>query len=189
MALQGDTKKRILDTAEGLLLEGGFDGFSYKHVASDLGIKNAAVHYHYPAKSDLGLAIIQRTRRRFRRWCDEIDKREEDPAKKLGAFFGIFKPFVDSGKVCFGGALAIGFKRLPVEMQAEARAMAADFLAWLENLLDEGRKKGAFTFPGNSKDQAIVILASIQGVLQIARETDPTCFDIVERQFMRSIKA
>jgi len=188
MALQGDTKKRILDIAEQLLLEGGFEGFSYKHVASDLGIKNAAVHYHYPAKSDLGVAIIQRTRRRFGRWCEEIDKRGEDPSKKLEAFFGIFKPFVDSGKLCFGGALAVGFKKLPAEMQAEARAMATDFLGWLENLLHEGRSGGFFTFPGSPRDQAVVVLSSIQGVLQIARETDPSSFDVVVRQIMRSIR-
>ena len=188
MAVQGDTKKRIIDIAEELLLEGGFDGFSYKHIASDLGIKNAAVHYHYPAKSDLGLAIIERTRRRFRRWCDEIDKRNEDSSEKLEAFFGIFKPFVDSGKVCFGGALAVGFKTLPAEMQSEARAMAGDFLLWLENLLNDGRKEGVFTFPGSAKDQAVVVLASIQGVLQIARETDQSCFDVVKRQILRSIR-
>ena len=189
MAVQGDTKKRIMDIAEELLLEGGFGGFSYKHIASDLGIKNAAVHYHYPAKSDLGLAIIQRTRRRFRRWCDETDKGGNNPSEKLDAFFGIFKPFVDSGKVCFGGALAVGFKTLPVEMQSEARAMAGDFLLWLENLLDDGRKEGFFTFPGNPKDQAVVVLASIQGVLQIARAADQSCFDVVKRQIMKSIKA
>jgi TetR/AcrR family transcriptional repressor of nem operon len=46
-----DTKKRILDMAEDLLLTRGFNAFSYQHISSELGMKNAAIHYHYPKKT------------------------------------------------------------------------------------------------------------------------------------------
>jgi len=57
-----DTKNKIMDLAENLLLSRGYNGFSYKDISLALGIKNATVHYHYPAKKDLGVAVIRRAR-------------------------------------------------------------------------------------------------------------------------------
>ena len=182
------TKRTILDIAENLFLEGGYGSFSYKHISSALGIKNAAVHYHYPTKPDLGRAIVARARRRFERWREDIDKRGLDPARKLDEFFELFRYFLDAGKICFGGALGINFTALPEKMQEEAQGLGSDFLNWLENLLDEGRSEGAFTFPGGPKDQAFVILSSLQGILQMARNYGPSCFDIAKRQIIRSME-
>jgi TetR/AcrR family transcriptional repressor of nem operon len=33
-------------------------------------VRNAAIHYHYPKKTDLGVALIQRYRRRFQRFVE-----------------------------------------------------------------------------------------------------------------------
>jgi TetR/AcrR family transcriptional repressor of nem operon len=182
------TKKMILDIAEDLFLEGGYGSFSYKHISSSLGIKNAAVHYHYPTKPDLGTAIIVRARRRFERWHEDIDKRDLDPAAKLDEFFQLFRYFLDAGKICFGGALGINFTALPAKMQEDSQGLGSDFLSWLDNLLREGRSEGVFTFRGEPKDQAIVILSSLQGILQMARNYGPSCFDIVVKQIIRSME-
>ena len=82
-----DTRKRILDIAEQLLLSRGFNAFSYQHISSELGVRNAAIHYHFPKKSDLGVALIQRYRRRFRRFIEQ--QAELDPARAAG---GVFRP-------------------------------------------------------------------------------------------------
>ena len=62
MPRRTDTRSRILDVAEDLLQDRGFNGFSYKDVAGALGIRNAAVHYHFPAKADLGVELVERAR-------------------------------------------------------------------------------------------------------------------------------
>ncbi|TDJ66872.1 MAG: TetR family transcriptional regulator, partial [Proteobacteria bacterium] len=36
---QADTKTQILDTAEALLQDRGFNAFSYNHIAQPLGVK------------------------------------------------------------------------------------------------------------------------------------------------------
>lgn len=43
-----DTRVRILDLAENLLLERGFNAFSYQHITRELDVKPAAIHHHYP---------------------------------------------------------------------------------------------------------------------------------------------
>jgi TetR/AcrR family transcriptional repressor of nem operon len=86
-----DTKKQILDIAEDLLLDRGYNGFSYKDISSTLNIKNASVHYHFPKKTDLGVAIIQRATKRFEKWASSIDNQDMRYSKKLDEFCLVFK--------------------------------------------------------------------------------------------------
>ena len=100
----------------------------------------------------------------------------------------MFRYFLDAGKICFGGALGINFTALPENMQREAQGLGSDFLNWLESLLDQGRREGAFVFSGEPKDQSLLILSSLQGILQLARNYGPPCFDIAVNQISRSMK-
>ena len=49
-----DTAERILDVAERLVQQRGFNGFSYADIAAELGITKAGLHYHFASKADLG---------------------------------------------------------------------------------------------------------------------------------------
>ena len=62
MTSKPDTKNQILKRADKLLLERGFNGFSYKDISTPMGIKNAAIHYHFATKEDLGVALFDRYR-------------------------------------------------------------------------------------------------------------------------------
>ena len=44
-----NTKRTIMNMAEALLQDKGFNGFSYANIASELGVKNAASAYAAPA--------------------------------------------------------------------------------------------------------------------------------------------
>lgn len=183
-----DTKKLILDIAENLLLDRGYNGFSYKDIADSLNIKNASIHYHFPAKTDLGVAILRRATTRFDRWAGYIDGKDLPYPKKLDEFFLLFKRFVEQKQqICLGGALETDFMTLPAEMQEETRIFISGTLTWLENFLARGKKKGAFYFTGNAKDQALLIISALQGVIQIVRVTEPSNFDAVVKQIKRYI--
>ena len=53
--------------------ERGFNGFSYANVAAELGVTSATVHYHFPAKAELGEALITRDTERFADALSAID--------------------------------------------------------------------------------------------------------------------
>ena len=55
-----DTRERILDTAEQLFAEHGFDGTSIRDVTTAAGVNLAAVHYHFGSKEDLLRAVLER---------------------------------------------------------------------------------------------------------------------------------
>ena len=55
-----DTADRILDIVEELIQTRGYNSFSYQDVATRIGIRTASIHYHFPAKADLGRVVIER---------------------------------------------------------------------------------------------------------------------------------
>src|ERR1700721_2376760 len=60
-----DVPTAIMDAAEARMRIGGFNGFSFRDIASDVGIKSSSVHYHFPTKENLAAAVI-------RRYTDEV---------------------------------------------------------------------------------------------------------------------
>ena len=186
MSSQKDTKAEILDLAEELLLTRGFNGFSYGNISSVLKIKNAAVHYYFPAKADLGLAIIQRARERFAIWTQDKRMAGKPATEKLEAYFRSYLRFLEAGQqVCLGGALEADFKTLPSEMQVETQKFASDILVWMEGVIEEGLEKHIFSFPGEARDQAILILSSLQGALQMTRAVGSSCLLLAMAQIRR----
>ncbi len=187
--MEHDTRTAILDLAETMLLDRGFNGFSYANIASALKIKNAAIHYHFPTKAELGVAIIRRTRERFVSWTQNPKTIAKSPADKLESFFKQYLRFMEAGQqVCLGGALETDFKTLPSEMQAETKKFVAVFLTWMEGVLEEGREKQIFSFPGEAREEAILVLSSLQGALQMTRAAGPSCLHLAMAQIRRILE-
>src|ERR1041384_893083 len=84
-----DTREEILNCAEELWQRRGYNGFSYHHIAVQLGIRNAAIHYHFPSKENLGVALIQRYRERFREWFIQVRK-IESASLRLRSYFNLY---------------------------------------------------------------------------------------------------
>lgn len=59
-ALSQDTKSRILDAAESLFTEHGFEATSLRQLTSAAGVNLAAVNYHFGTKEELFQAVLTR---------------------------------------------------------------------------------------------------------------------------------
>src|SRR5215212_1216272 len=55
-----DTKSRILDVAEQLFMEHGFEATSLRQLTSSAGVNLAAVNYHFGTKEELFHAVLTR---------------------------------------------------------------------------------------------------------------------------------
>lgn len=59
-ALQAEqTRQQILETAQRLFAELGYDATSLQMIADEMGLTKAAVYYHFPAKADILHAAMQ----------------------------------------------------------------------------------------------------------------------------------
>jgi len=164
-----DTREEILSCAEALWQGRGYNGFSYHHIAIQLGIRNAAIHYHFPSKENLGVALIQRYRARFAEWFVEVRKIEL-AWQRLHRYFDLYLDYLNAEcRVCPSGILGAEFQAIPEEMRAEAKLLMGEIYDWLIETLNLGRQQGSLKFIGNAEDKAVEIGASLQGGLQIAR--------------------
>ena len=178
-----NSKRTILNLAEALLQDKGFNGFSYAHIASELGVKNAAIHYHFPTKEDLGCAVVKRYRDRFQLWINNSRVTNLSPEAKLDWFFSIYTDTrTDKGEVCLVGSMEAEYNSIPGALQSEVQALHKEMLKWLEATLSEGREAGVFQFNGEPANKAALILSSLQGALQMARALGTKKFrDVVEQ--------
>jgi TetR/AcrR family transcriptional repressor of nem operon len=185
-----NTQRAILDLAESFLQEKGFNGFSYAHIAAELGVKNAAIHYHFPTKEALGCAVIQRYRDRFQLWINNGRIKDLSPQEKLDWFFSIYSNMrADKGKVCLAGSLETDFNAIPASLREQTEALTKELLAWLQAILNEGREAGVFHFSGDPASKAALILSSLQGALQMARALGTAKFHAVVEQNKQDLLA
>ena len=183
MKRKTNTQRAILDLGESFLQDKGFNGFSYAHIAAELGVKNAAIHYHFPTKEALGCAIIQRYRDRFKLWINNGRIKDLHPREKLDWFFNIYtNTRADHGKVCLAGSLETEFNSLPDALRKQTQALTRELLEWLQATLSEGKDAGLFLFVGDPADKAALILSSLQGALQMARAMGTKKFYAVVEQ-------
>jgi len=177
-----------MDLAETFLQEKGFNGFSYAHIAKELDVKNAAIHYHFPSKEELVCAVIQRYRDRFQLWINNSRIKALSPQEKLDWFFSIYtNTRADNGKVCLAGSLETEFNSLPVPLREQTEALTRELLTWLQSTLQEGRVAGAFHFGGDPASKAALILSSLQGALQMARALGTDKFYAVVEQHKQDL--
>lgn len=165
----GGTRERVLDVAERLVQQRGFNAFSYADVAAELGITKASLHYHFAGKAELGEALILRYTERFNEALAAIEATTDDAPAKLAGYLGLYREVLRGRRMCLCGMLAAEYQTLPKPMQ---RAVVAFFDAnetWLAHILERGRREKAMTFRGPARDAARMITSALQGAMLIAR--------------------
>ena len=164
-----DTRTRILDVAERLVQERGFNGFSYADVASELEVTKASLHYHFAGKSELGEALVGRYARRFDAALAEIDDQDADAPTKLAAYAGLYADVLRGQRMCLCGMLAAEYHTLPDPIRSEVIAFLDANEVWLEGVLEQGRAEGSLRFDGSSREAARLIVSGLEGSMLVAR--------------------
>lgn len=165
-----DTRERILDTAVALFQQRGFNGFSYKDIAGPLGIRNAAIHYHFPSKGDLGAAMIDRYRDLLKTRTADFMANGGDARAQLEGFFRFSLHEFDHGiPVCPAGAVGTEFDALPDPMRERSRKLHQEVTDWLTRVMEVGREQGTLDFQGDPGARALLVTTAVQGGRQIAR--------------------
>ncbi len=165
-----DTTSKILDVAAELIQTVGFNAFSFRDLAGRVGISSASVHYHFPTKQDLCLAIIARYRDGMRAAMAAIDADGLGPPVRLRRYVRMFQETIDSGnRMCLCGMLASDVGALTPSARDALRDVFGDHEAWLTGVLEAGRASGELEFPGAATTAARMLVAGLEGALLVAR--------------------
>ncbi len=183
-----DTPDRILDVAEGLAQTFGFNGFSYADIAAELGLTKASLHYHFPAKADLGRALIARYAERFAGSLEDIDRHAGDERAKLWRFAEAYERVLLQDRMCLCGMFAAEVRTLPEPMRIELRGFFDAGEAWLGAVLKAGRAAGRLKFDGEAAEAARALTAALQGAMLLARAyEDPSRFVTTAKRLLASL--
>ena len=183
-----DRKPQILNEASELLLSRSFTAFSYKDLSARLRISKASIHHHFATKEELLLALVARYRERQRARLEAIDDEHEGVRERLDAFFDLTRGFAESGaKICPVGALQSEFNVIPESAHEDLRQLFEVPKRWLSGLLAEGREQGKMQFAGSPDEQAVLILAALQGALQVTRAQGTAAYEVVVGQLRANL--
>jgi TetR/AcrR family transcriptional regulator, transcriptional repressor for nem operon len=162
------TASQILDVAERLLADRGFNGFSYADVAAELHITKPALHYHFASKADLGEALIARYAARFSEALARLDA-AADTRAKLAGYAGLYLSVLHQQRMCLCGMLAAEYQTLPVPIRDSVLEFFDQNELWLEQVLEKGRQEGSLRLTGSARDTARMIVACLEGAMLVAR--------------------
>jgi len=170
---RSETAEQILDLAEMLIQTRGYSAFSYQDIADSLGIRKASIHYHFPSKTDLGTAVVDRYVARFGAALTAI---AEDPSQTSMAMLDFYvEPYIGYAKsadqVCLCGALAGEILALPPELRARVDGFFRAHQAWLTGILKRGMARGEFELPAPASKVARLVFGALQGALLVKRTT------------------
>ena len=153
-------RDRIMDAAEARMRWAGFNGVSFRDIANEVGVKSASVHYHFPTKEDLGVALVERyAERQFDALAKATDG-VDDPAKRVKALTDIHcDAFVAGKSICLCAMLSAESVGLPKRVADAVRAFYDGSLKWLRE---------SFAGDAVAETRAEAVFAALQGGLLIA---------------------
>ena len=173
-----DMREQILTSAQRLVQQRGFNGFSYADIAEEVGIRKPSLHHHFPSKVDLGMALIENYTSQLEKELHRISVLPITTDAKLAAYIALYRAALDADCMCLGGMLASDAITLDAAILPGLKRFFAMNIEWLTEVLAEGKSLQHFDLSGPVADHARMLLSALQGALMIARATgDVAAFD------------
>ncbi len=184
------TALRILDIASRLVQTRGFNGFSYAHIAAELGVTKASLHYHYPSKAELGQRLIERYEQEFAAALERIEAETDDAFERLQRYARIYAGVLGKEQMCLCGMLAAEHGTLPAPMRRTLQHYFDLNEAWLAKVLDGGRRRGQLRFDGPPREVAALLVGALEGAMMMARSYgDPRRFATASDRLLADMRA
>ena len=184
-----DTVTELLDAAQQMVQERGFNAFSYKDLAAAVGIRTASIHYHFPSKADLGKALMQRYLTQLEEQLAQIDRRSRTDRARLKNFIETYRGAESAEVLCLCGSLAADVETLRADVGELVDAYLTRSEAWVLEKLEHGARSGELDPRGGRADLAAALIASLQGGLLVSRARRQAVLDRVQRSFLKSLSS
>ncbi|WP_253255900.1 TetR/AcrR family transcriptional regulator [Legionella quinlivanii] len=165
-------QEKILNTAETLIQKMGYNAFSYKDIAQVVGIKTSSIHYYYPAKEDLAIAVIDWQLHRLSLYLNELELNSSlNLQQKLISLVDklMLLTVHDEMKMCLGGMLASDVISLPERLRIKVRSFFNILEKWLTDVISEGSSDKEQWDALQSRELSRNLLVQLEGGLLLSR--------------------
>lgn len=159
-----DTRSSIVEKADRLFYEKGFEHTSFSDIAGAVGISRGNFYYHFRTKDELLEAVIERRLQTTRDMLAQWDAESGAPEDRILSFIGIL--IANRSKImlhgCPVGTLCGELAKLAHPAREDANMLFALFRDWLSRQFTEmGMAENADAF-------AMHLIARSQGVAALA---------------------
>lgn len=157
-------REQIVDAADLLFYERGFESTSFADIAHAVGISRGNFYYHFRSKDEILEAVIALRLNRTRAMLDGWDEEGGTPEDRIRCFIRML--IANRVKImrhgCPVGTLAAELAKLDHALQSQASSLFTLFRSWLARQFTAmGRKKHADAL-------SMHLLARSQGVAALA---------------------
>ena len=174
-----NTAERILDTAHQLLVERGFSAFSFADIAAVIQIRKPSIHHHFPTKTALVVAVLERHTRRMQEAHAGLDKHVVSPLDRLKKYVNHWEACIRSSTepFCIAALLGAELPSLPEDVQTEVGRHFTHQHQWIAKTLKDGVKQKEIKLQATADVEAEMLMASVHGAMLSARvNKSPTVF-------------
>jgi TetR/AcrR family transcriptional regulator, transcriptional repressor for nem operon len=169
--MNGNTAGRIMDVAHQLLVERGFSAFSYADIAEAVEIRKASIHHHFPTKTALVVAVLERHRLRMQEAHAALDEHVSSPIDRLKKYVDYWEACIRSmtEPFCIAALLGAELPGLPEEVQTEVGKHFTCLRQWIAKNMKDGVKQKMIKLQGTAEVEAEMLMAAVHGAMISAR--------------------
>lgn len=161
------TREQLLEHAQSLIRQRGYNGFSYRDLAERVGVKTASIHYYFPAKDDLLIAAIDEYASRVYATLHGIDA-SLPASDRLARYAALFRGG-PTDQICLCGMLAADFASLSDRARQSVQAFFRLHETWLSEVVASGVQDGSLKSCGDTAADGRWLFAAFQGALMGSR--------------------
>lgn len=158
------TRDRIVEAADQLFYEQGFEHTSFAQIADAVGISRGNFYYHFKTKNDILAAVIELRITRTRAMLDDWESQGDTPAERIRCFINIL--IMNRANIkrfgCPLGSLSMELGKLAHPARTDANRLFTLFRKWLTR---QFRQLG---LEQDADALAMHLLAFSQGVATLA---------------------
>jgi TetR/AcrR family transcriptional repressor of nem operon len=169
--MEGEIRDQILKIAHALMVNRGYSAFSYADIAETVKIRKASIHYHFPTKVDLVVAVLKTHRERLITGTEALDQQIASPLARLQAYVQHWEGCIRdrTEPFCVAALLAAELPSLPKKVQTEVQRHFDSLGKWIQRTLEEGVAKKGLKLQHSSEDEAQMLMALVHGAMLSAR--------------------
>ena len=174
-----NTYETLLDLAEKEACVRGFSAVSYGDLAKLAGIRKASIHHHFPAKSDLGAAMLDRHGDRLSGELTALSARSRSGGDALRAYLARSRAELREGNAAgLLASLVADAPRLPETMYEPLARLRKVVIQWLSRTMQRGRQDRSISVSGNPEEEGFAVFTQLMGAQLAARSArEPALYD------------
>ena len=160
-----EKREKIIESATRMIRTGGYNAFSFRDIADEVGIKSSSVHHYFRRKEDLAIVVAKRYSDAFLAALGD-PARFEDSKWVIDHYSKIItKAFKSSGKACLCGILSHESPMMPASVAREIESFVNKSIDWLTAALSfESDRKNSDALIAKAR----VIYVAFSGAMAVA---------------------